>query len=162
MKSKKEIKEWLLENCVDEHGNLDLSNLDFSDFEGDIYIDGIKVKNDLFQCSQIVQGDLYQNGQKVQRNLSQNCQEVKGDLYQHGQKVQRNLSQNCQEVKGDLYQHGQKVQGQFFTQNLKDDEEYIIDDFCTEIIKKPHKITYEELKEILGYDFELVDNEGKI
>ena len=34
----KEITEWLLENCVGSDGNLVLSNLDFSDFDGDVYI----------------------------------------------------------------------------------------------------------------------------
>ena len=35
MKNKEEIKEWLLKNAVDEDGDLNLSELDFSDFAGD-------------------------------------------------------------------------------------------------------------------------------
>lgn len=45
MLSKEEIKKWLLENCVNEYGKLDLSGLDFSDFDGDVYIFGMKVKD---------------------------------------------------------------------------------------------------------------------
>ena len=31
MKTKEEIKDWLLENAVNEYGTLDLSGLDFTD-----------------------------------------------------------------------------------------------------------------------------------
>lgn len=65
MKSKAEIKQWLLENCVDDNGELNLIGLDFSDFEGDVYIAKWKIKNNLHQCSQQVGGDLYQYNQKV-------------------------------------------------------------------------------------------------
>lgn len=37
MKTKEEIKRWLLRHCVDKDGDLDLSCLDFSDFGGDVY-----------------------------------------------------------------------------------------------------------------------------
>ncbi len=32
MKTKEQIKKWILENCVDSDGDINLSNLDFSDF----------------------------------------------------------------------------------------------------------------------------------
>lgn len=76
MKTKEEIKKWLLENCVDEQGNLNLSGLDFSDFDGDVYINALTVKQDLYQDNQIVGGDLYQNFQEVKRDLYQDYQEV--------------------------------------------------------------------------------------
>ena len=77
MKTKKEIKQWLLKNCVDRDGNLDLSSLDFSNFDGDIYISNMKVKNDLIQMYQIVGGDLYQCNQKVKNDLYQTTPEEK-------------------------------------------------------------------------------------
>lgn len=69
MKTKEEIREWLLDNAVDEYGDLDLSGLDFSDFEVDVYISNMKVQGNLFQSGQEVQGSLDQCGQKVQGHL---------------------------------------------------------------------------------------------
>ena len=43
MNKKQLIKEWLLKNCVNAKGHLDLAHLDFSDFEGDVYINHMKV-----------------------------------------------------------------------------------------------------------------------
>ena len=85
MKTKEEIKKWLLENCVDEDGNLDLSGLDFSDFEGSAYIDNMKVKQNLHQDSQTVGGNLYQDCQTVERSLYQDRQQVRRNLYQSNQ-----------------------------------------------------------------------------
>lgn len=72
MKSKEEIKKWLLENCVDSIGDLNLSSLDFSDFDGDIYTSNMKVKKDLYQSHQAVGGSLTQDCQKVVGNIFQN------------------------------------------------------------------------------------------
>ena len=93
MKTIKEIKEWLLRNAVDEDGDLNLSGLDLSDFEGNVKLSSMKVKGNLSQGHQQVEGDLIQRYQNVKGDLIQNSQEVEGDLYQ-----------NSQEVKGDLYQ----------------------------------------------------------
>lgn len=117
MKSKKEIKEWLLENCIDEFGDLHLSNLDFSDFDGNVYIDKMKVKKSLLQDYQQVGCRLYQSWQTVG-----------GDLLQNWQKVGGNLGQCFQQVGGD-----------FLTQTLDDDEEYKITDCYTYIVKKEEK-----------------------
>ena len=88
MLNKLEIKKWLLENCVSENGDLDLRNLDFSDFEGNVLISGMEVKGDLWQSDQEVQGSLYQANQKVQGSLYQQCQHVNRNLWQDHQKVQ--------------------------------------------------------------------------
>lgn len=72
MKTTKEIRDWLLENAVDEEGDLMLDDLDFSDFAGNVYI-----------CDMKVQGDLNQSGQEVQGDLDQVSHKVQGDLY-HG------------------------------------------------------------------------------
>lgn len=82
MLSKAEIKKWLLENCVNTKGDLILTGLDFSDFDGNVYISGMKVKKNLCQDCQTVGQDLWQDRQKVGQDLCQNLQEVKGQVYQ--------------------------------------------------------------------------------
>lgn len=69
MKSITEIRDWLLENAVDGYGDLMLDGLDFSNFDGNVYIWGMKVQGDLYQHGQEVQGDLYQTNQKVKGNI---------------------------------------------------------------------------------------------
>ena len=76
MKTRKEINQWLLENAVDTKGDLKLIGLDFSDFDGNVYICNMKVKKNLFQ-----------NGQKVGEDLFQNNQDVDGSLHQYYQKI---------------------------------------------------------------------------
>ena len=71
MKNKEEIRDWLLNNCINENGSLDLSELDFSDFEVDIDISNMKVKGNLHQGNQEVKGDLIQNSQEVKGDLSE-------------------------------------------------------------------------------------------
>lgn len=87
MLSREEIKKWLLKNCVNEYGNLDLSGLNFSDFDGDIYTFGMTVKKNLDQGFQEVGGDLNQSGQKVKGNLDQSFQYVDGILLQGANKA---------------------------------------------------------------------------
>ena len=48
MKTKQEITKWLLENCVNKHGNLDLRDIDLSKFEGNVYITDWKVKKKVY------------------------------------------------------------------------------------------------------------------
>lgn len=100
MKTKQEIKNWILENCVDKDGNIDMSDLDFSEFEGNVRISSMKVKKDLVQSCQKVGGSLFQHWQEVGKSLNQFGQEVDGNLIQY-----------CQKVGGDLYQYFQKVEG---------------------------------------------------
>lgn len=63
---------------TDTEGDIDLSELQLQDFDGDLYQDSQIVKGDLIQNFQVVEGDLYQNMQKVKGDLSQGCQKVKG------------------------------------------------------------------------------------
>lgn len=83
MKTKQEIRDWLLENAVDDEGNLDLSGLDFSDFDGNVFINYMKVKRSLFQNRQEVGGDLLQNEQIVDEDLHQDYQTVGENFYNH-------------------------------------------------------------------------------
>lgn len=87
MLSKSEIKKWLLENCVDGRGNLDLSNLDLTDFDGCVLTCGMRVKKSLYQDAQEVGGALYQSNQRVDQWLYQDNQLVLGNLWQGQQSV---------------------------------------------------------------------------
>lgn len=111
MKNIRQIKNWLLENAVNKHGDLILSKLDFSDFEGDVYIDSMKVKGSLFQNGQRVQDCLHQEGHEVLGILKQYGHTVGGNLYQGYHKVKSDLFQSESEVLGDLSQHGHTVEG---------------------------------------------------
>ena len=124
MKDVMEIRDWLLDNAVDEDGDLMLGDLDFSDFDGNVYIDDMKVKGDLSQCRHEVRGDLSQIGHEVQ-----------GQLFQYGHEVQGSLDQSGQEVKGNLYNQNNKYGGK------------ICEEPSTKLLKE---ITAEELAE-LGY-----------
>lgn len=110
MLSKNEIRKWLLENCVDRDGDLNLMFLDFSDFDGDIYISHM-----------IVKGNLYQNSQEVKGRLEQSRQKVDGDLTQSQQRVDGDLEQGRQEVKGDLFeQHTLVIDGKKYEADKTD------------------------------------------
>lgn len=110
-----DLKQIMLNNFVDEYGNLDLSGLDFSDFDKDVIISRMKVKGNLWQEHQIVGKNLNQFHQKVSENLYQEYQIVKGNLFQCEQEVKRNLYQDYQEVNGDLYQNNQQnVKGKIY------------------------------------------------
>ncbi len=69
--TQEEKKKWILENCIDSWGNIDLRRLDFSDFRGDVYISSMKVK-----------GSLIQSNQQVRHNLYQDLQQVEGEIFQ--------------------------------------------------------------------------------
>lgn len=129
-KSKKEIKKWLLKNCVDDNGDLDLSYLDFSDFDGNVILDHMIVKG----------------------NLSQSYQTVKHCLVQAYQKVGTDLYQFKQNVKLDMYDDEHEVEGDFITQTLKDDEEYKIINNETYIVKKTEELSKEEIEEKIDYN----------
>ena len=77
-----EVKYCLLENRLNEKGNLDLRGLDFSDFNGNVSVGAMKVKKHLFQDGQEVGKTLFQDSQKVKGNLYQLNQNVEGSLYQ--------------------------------------------------------------------------------
>ena len=69
MISIEETKKWLSKNRVDENGDINLNDLDFSDFDGNVNISGMKVKGNLCQDSQEVKGNLYQCSQKVEGSM---------------------------------------------------------------------------------------------
>ena len=88
-----ELKEFLLKNFVDEFGDLDISGLDFSDFDGSVDISHMKIKGNLWQVGHEVIGSLYQD-----RHL------VSGDLLQDDHLVLGNLFQGYKRVGGEIFQ----------------------------------------------------------
>ena len=64
MLTNNEIMEWLLKNAVNDEGNLVLSDLDFSGFKGDIIINNINIKKDLF-LNNIIDKDSHICGQII-------------------------------------------------------------------------------------------------
>ncbi len=75
-----QVKEWLLANCINEFGDLDLGYLDFSDFDGDVCIDNLTVKKDLYLNNAKVKGSIYQEDQKAGQDIFQGEQEFGGVL----------------------------------------------------------------------------------
>lgn len=141
MKKIQEIRDWLLKNAVDDEGNLDLSNLDFSDFDGNVFINYMRVKRSLYQNCQEVGDSLLQRNQIVAKNLYQDSQNVGGELLQNNQKVKENL-----------YQSNQTVGKNFYNHRLKDNE-YWEEEGSYTIRKNHKKITRKQLAE-MGYKLE--------
>ena len=108
MISPEKFKQFILENCVDDDGDIVIDHIDLSDFNGDVYIRWWAVKNDLFLCCHNVGGNLNQAFQTVGGDLDQCYQKTNGNLYQGTQKVYKDLDQSFQEVGGNLIQHHQK------------------------------------------------------
>lgn len=142
MKTIKEVKQWLIENRKDIFGNLDLSNLDFSDFDGNVFINNMKVKKTLNQSYQEVGDVLYQEFQRVDK-----------DLFQHNQQVGGELLQNNQKVKENLFQSNQTVGKNFYNHKLKDDEYWKEEENYTIRKKKLQTITRKQLAE-MEYELE--------
>ena len=76
MKGKIAIRNWILKNCVNDYGNIDLSNLDFSQFEGNIRISGMQVKKTLEQDHHIVGQSIFQGGHRVHIDIWQDNQKA--------------------------------------------------------------------------------------
>ena len=146
MKTINELRDYLLENYVNDIGDLDISCLDFSDFDGDVVLNGMKVKGSLHQDYQDVKGDLWQGNQKVGGDLTQSRQKVGGDLWQNGQKVDGTLWQGNQKVEGNLRQSYSTVKGNYYCVDVKVGGSINIDD-PIELLKD---ITREELAK-MGY-----------
>ena len=94
--TKKELVEIIKDNFADEDKHIDISRLDFEDY--DVNIGGLKTN-----------GYLYQDCQQVGGNLYQNSQMVKGSIWQHNQGVGDDLYQSYQAVGGIVYQNNHKA-----------------------------------------------------
>ena len=176
MKTKKQIIDWLLENTIDDNGDLNLEGLDFTDFDGDVRTSHMKVKKTLHQANQNVKGDLHQSYQNVEGGLHQDSQNVegtlrqsyqyvKGDLhqsyqnveghlFQSYQKVKLNLYQKYQNVKGTLYQDNQNVEGSLIQQAITPPTEEELCDILSNSIG--HKVSYDKTRMLFATSCHLV------
>ena len=80
MKKINDLRDYLLENYVDRDGDLYIRGLDFSDFAGDIYMDGMRVKGDLNQGWHEVEGNLYQSWHEVNGDYHSTDINVTGEI----------------------------------------------------------------------------------
>ena len=86
MKDINEIRDWLLNNAVDTDGDLMLNGLDFSEFEGRVYLENMRVKNSLYFCS------------AKANMIDQSYQVAKENIYQHNNKADVIISNNNEEI----------------------------------------------------------------
>ena len=108
MRSIESLREYLLKYHKDEYGDVRIDGLDFSDFEGNVFIGKMKVGKSLYQHSQNVGFYLFQDNQTVGHSL-----------YQKRQKVGIILSQSEQQVGYMLFQQGQNVGGEIIQDKIK-------------------------------------------
>lgn len=119
-----ELRDLLLENCVNDNGDLVICDIDLSDFKGKVYLTGWKVGGSADLSSWEVKGNLYQDWQTVNGDLYQSYQKVDGDLHQYYQKVNGDLNQSFQTAK-NLCQGWQEVGKDLISQKLKEDEAWV-------------------------------------
>lgn len=141
-----DLRDYMLEHFVDNNGNLDVCGLDFSDFNGDVYLSGMKVGRNLNQSDHTVRGYLIQSDHTVRGNLNQSDHTVGGYLIQMRHKVGGSLKQSGHKVDGGLSQSWQEVQGDYMCNGVKFGGDARVD----EPQKLLKEITKEELAE-MGY-----------
>ncbi len=76
--TKKELVKFLIDNFTTGYGDLDLKDLDFSKFEGDIFIGGMIVPKNLCQCGSDIGGNWCQSNLYVHGDLNRTYQIVGG------------------------------------------------------------------------------------
>src|SRR5574344_56015 len=136
-----EKRDWLLENCVNDNGDLVICGIDLSKFKGKVVLIDWKIGGNADLSSWVVKGD-----------LDQSCQTVNGDLDQSWQTA-KNLYQSRQTVNGDLYQNWQEVSKDLISQKLKEDEKWVDfqgSDYAVIRTKKLKEISKDELAK-MGY-----------
>ena len=109
MKTKKEIKEWLLKNATNEAGDVDISGIDFDDRE--LHLVGVKAEyiNNLNQEAKIIDNEgqkaymIYNTGQKASRFINNKCQNAYQifNQYQEAKRIS-NSKQKAERIAQDL------------------------------------------------------------
>ena len=74
MKSREDIKKWLLDNALDEMGDLCVYDLDFRDFDGNIYLNRLK-SNEIISNSGQEANYIYNTYQKA-TEINNYCQKI--------------------------------------------------------------------------------------
>lgn len=72
-----ELRDLIVREFMTEHGEIDISGLDFSMYDCDVQINLMKVKGNLWQCCNEVGGNLSQSGHRVTGTLYQNVSSAK-------------------------------------------------------------------------------------
>lgn len=89
MHTDKQRIEYIINNCVDKYGDIDLRFLDFTKsilpngekFKGDIYLDGLKTNGSVSQDYTYVGKNLHRTNCEVKNDLWQNNNIVNGKTY---------------------------------------------------------------------------------
>lgn len=103
--------ELVKELFINNEGDIDLSELQLRNFEGNLLQHAHIVKRNLAQGKQYVGGHLDQSFQKVRGHLDQGNSLIDANLHQSGHTVKGSLYQNYQTVYGDLCQNSHTVKG---------------------------------------------------
>lgn len=146
-----ELRNLLLKNCLDDNGDLVISDIDLSKFKGNVILKSWKVGGDVDLSFWEVKGNLYQNSQTVNGNLNQSCHIVKGDLDQSCQTA-KNIYQGSQKAE-NLFQSHQNISKDLVSQKLEEDEEWVDYQGSERAViraKKLKEISLDELTKI-GY-----------
>ena len=83
--TKKELVHIIIENFVDEDGNINLSGLDFSEYKGDVILNGLKSGGSIYEIHQSAEKDIVQYCQTARKNIMQVCQMAGKEINQIGQ-----------------------------------------------------------------------------
>mgnify|MGYP000920153857 CR=1 FL=1 len=150
-----ELRDLLLENCVNDNGDLVISNIDLSEFKGNVILDGWtvggsgfvdlsfwEVKGNLYQRCQKVNGDLYQSYQSA-KNIYQGFQTAK-NIYQSYQNVR---AKKLKEISLDeLAKMGYKLKEKTMKKKIRDlTSPHILtqaEHDCLRAVIKPYKVEY--------------------
>ena len=81
-----EKKEWILQNCIDHKGDIDLMDLDFRDVNANVFLNWMKVKRSIYQTDQEAGSDIIQSYQKAGGDIIQYNQKAGGSVYQKNQR----------------------------------------------------------------------------
>lgn len=130
MKTIEEAKEWLIENRTDEDGVLDLSGLNFSDFNGKVKGRIIFAINDLDSLNEdfrkmspaekgYIISRVFADDDGTIRIEDVDLSSYRGDVMMNRWTIDGNLSQCCHRVGGDLFQDNQEVKGSIYQHNQK-------------------------------------------
>lgn len=121
-----EVKAWLLENCVNSSGDLDISFLDFSDFDGNIFATNWRAKGDIICDGCTTQGfisqsnhvakQITQTGHRADRVL-QFRHTTSDSIHQYGHQSGKNIYQDRQVAAGNIVQGKQYSQRHIYQEH---------------------------------------------
>ena len=148
-----ELRDLLLENCLNENGDLVISDIDLSDFKGKVILKGWTVGGSVDLSHWEVNGDLKQSYQKVNGDLEQDSHTVNGDLYQSWQTAE-NIYQSYQTAE-NLNQGWQNVSKDLISQKLKENEEWVSFQGSDRVVIRAKKLKEISLDELAKKGYKL-------